>query len=137
MYIYNKLYFQYKKLYSTHIKKIVKILNQIHKKQYKEDYWEPIVGLYVRRFILNFLFLEKINKKNLFFNKMNFKRAYFYKNYREFADNYDFQPIDRKYIKKIEGNLKFKDYKIKKLTIISKIINFFKIFFLNLFSVFS
>ena len=61
---YNKLYFKYKKLYSLYLDQLILILNNYHKKQYNKDYWEPIIGLYLRKFLINYLFLNHINKKN-------------------------------------------------------------------------
>ena len=82
---YNKLYFQYKKLYSRYLNKTTSILNNYHGKQYDKYYWEPIIGLYLRRFILNFILLDKIKKKK--FKKADEKNFNFYKNYTEFADD--------------------------------------------------
>ena len=66
MVTYNKLYFQYNKLYPDYLKKIIKILNNYHGKNYNQNYWEPIIGLYLRRFILNYLMINKISKKKRF-----------------------------------------------------------------------
>ena len=115
---YNKLYFQYKKLYSRYLNKIVSILNNYHGKQYDKYYWEPIVGLYLRRFILNFILLDKFKKKKLF-KKANEKNFNFYKNYTEFADD------DKRYLLKLKNIDKHQYYRIKKINPISKVKNGF------------
>ena len=71
MNIYKEVYIQYKKKYSYYLKKVVFIINKIHKTSYDENYWEPIIGIYLRRFIINFLFLKK--KKEILFNKTTIK----------------------------------------------------------------
>ena len=86
MYTYNQLYFQYKKLYSNYLKKIILILNSVHKKQYNQDYWEPIVGIYLRRIILNYLFLKNISRKKTLFKKIIFEEINFFRSYREYSN---------------------------------------------------
>ena len=122
MFPYNKLYSQYKKLYSGYLNKITYILNNYHGKQYDEYYWEPIIGLYLRKFILNFILLNKVQKKNLF-KKANEKNANFYKNYQEFADDNDLKKFSRKYFLKLTNIDKYKHYKIKKISFLANIIN--------------
>lgn len=122
MFPYNKLYSQYKKLYSGYLNKITYILNNYHGKQYDEYYWEPIIGLYLRKFILNFILLNKVQKKNLF-KKANEKNANFYKNYQEFADDNDLKKFSRKYFLKLTNIDKHKHYKIKKISFLANIIN--------------
>lgn len=81
---YNKLNSHYKKIYPNYLNKITRILNNYHKKQYNTDYWEPIVGLYLRRFIAKYLFLKK-KKKNI--DKIaSYKNVNFNKNYNDFED---------------------------------------------------
>ena len=108
MYTYNKLYFQYKKLYSSYLKKITIILNNYHEKKYSKDYWEPIIGLYLRRFITNYLFLNKIDKIKLF-KRANYKNVFFHKSYSDFSkdDNqffYKFKNIDNCEYYKVKKN---------------------------------
>ena len=115
MYIYNKLYFQYKKLYSIYLKKIILILNDFHEKKYDQKYWEPIIGLYLRRFLLNYLFLKKtIQKKNLYKN-LQYKDVEFYRNYREFANSNDFGKLERKQFYKLDTNFSFSKKKITEI----------------------
>ena len=121
---YNKLYFQYKKLYSRYLNKTASILNNYHGKQYDKYYWEPIIGLYLRRFILNFILLDKIKKKQ--FKKVDEKNFNFYKNYTEFADN------DERYLLKIKNIGKHQHYRIKKISSISKIKNVLNIILPNI-----
>jgi putative transferase (TIGR04331 family) len=122
---YNKLYLQYKKLYSRYLNKTVSILNNYHGKQYDKYYWEPIIGLYLRRFILNFVLLNKIKKKELF-KKVNYKNSNFYKNYIEFVKD------DRRYLLKLKNIGKHQYYRIKKINPISKIKNAFNIILPNI-----
>jgi len=63
---------------------------------------------------LNFILLNKVQKKNLF-KKANEKNANFYKNYQEFADDNDLKKFSRKYFLKLTNIDKHKHYKIKKL----------------------
>ena len=121
---YNKLYFQYKKLYSRYLNKTASILNNYHGKQYDKYYWEPIIGLYLRRFILNFILLDKIKKKQ--FKKVDEKNFNFYKNYTEFADD------DERYLLKIKNIGKHQHYRIKKISSISKIKNALNIILPNI-----
>ena len=121
---YNKLYFQYKKLYSRYLNKTASILNNYHGKQYDKYYWEPIIGLYLRRFILNFILLDKIKKKK--FKKADEKNFNFYKNYTEFADD------DERYLLKIKNIGKHQHYRIKKISSISKIKNVLNIILPNI-----
>ena len=118
---YNKLYSQYKKLYLSYLGQITLILNDYHKKNYSKDYWEPIIGLYLRKFILNHLFLLKINKKNLYnkinYNKINYKKTTFYKNYSEFAEDND------RYFYKFDNINKHKHFKYIKTRSFSEKIN--------------
>lgn len=121
---YNKLYFQYKKLYSRYLNKTASILNNYHGKQYDKYYWEPIIGLYLRRFILNFILLDKIKKKK--FKKADEKNFNFYKNYTEFADD------DERYLLKIKNIGKHQYYRIKKISFILKIKNALNIILPNI-----
>ena len=121
---YNKLYFQYKKLYSRYLNKTASVLNNYHGKQYDKYYWEPIIGLYLRRFILNFILLDKIKKKQ--FKKVDEKNFNFYKNYTEFADD------DERYLLKIKNIGKHQHYRIKKISSISKIKNVLNIILPNI-----
>ena len=122
---YNKLYSQYKKLYSSYLNKTTSILNNYHGKQYDKYYWEPIIGLYLRRFILNFILLNKIKKKKLF-KKANESNANFYKNYNEFVDDNDFKKFSSRYFLKLKNLDKHKHYEIKKIDFLSNIINTIK-----------
>ena len=122
---YNKLYSQYKKLYLNYLNKTVYILNNYHGKQYDKYYWEPIIGLYLRRFILNFILLNKIKKKNLF-KKANERNASFYKNYSEFVNDNDFKKFSSRYFLKLKNIDKHKHYQTKKIDFLSNIINTIK-----------
>ncbi len=132
MYTYNKLYFQYKKLYSIYLKKIVLILNKFHQKKYSNAYWEPIIGLYLRRFILNYLFLKDRLSQKKNFNSLNIKKVKFFRNYREFSSFNDFEIINKKYFNKFNSVKEIDNYKIKKLNLFLKAINSIKIFPSNL-----
>ena len=114
MYSYNKLYLRYKKLYSNYLKEITIVLNNYHNKQYDKDYWEPIIGLYLRKFIINYLFLYK--KKN-FFKNPNFKKINFYKSFTDFRNNENYFFYKFKHINQ------YKYYKIKKIDLYSEKLN--------------
>jgi hypothetical protein len=122
---YNKLYSQYKKLYSSYLNKTTSILNNYHRKQYDKCYWEPIIGLYLRKFILNFILLNKIKKKILF-KKANERNANFYRNYSEFVDYNDFKKFSSSYFLKLKNLDKHKHYEIKKIGFLLNIINTIK-----------
>ena len=126
MYTYNQLYFQYKKLYSNYLKKFIFILNSIHKKQYNQNYWEPIIGIYLRRFILNYLFLKNFYKNKNLFKKNNLREANFFRSYREYSDLNDFSSINNIKFYNIKTNKNYKIFIFKKLNIFLKIINHFK-----------
>ena len=114
MYTYNQLYFQYKKLYSNYLKKITFILNAIHKKHYSQDYWEPIVGIYLRRFILNYLFFKNISKNKNLFKLTNYKNHNFSRSYREYSDISDFLTINEIKFYKIKTSENFKIFNFNK-----------------------
>ena len=113
---YNKLNSHYKKIYPDYLNKITRILNKYHKKQYNTDYWEPIVGLYLRRFIAKYLFQKKTKKKNL--DKIaSYKNVNLNKNYNDFADG------DETYFYKLK-NLNSSDYfKIDKINFFLRVMN--------------
>ena len=122
---YDKLYFKYKKLYSLYLDQLILILNNYHKKQYNKDYWEPIIGLYLRKFLINYLFLNHINKKKLF-KKANYNNLNLNKSYSEFVD-------DRNYCYyKFEDVSRGKYYKIKKQNFLSYFINHIILFLPNI-----
>ena len=126
MYTYNQLYIQYKKLYLNYLKKLILILNAVHKKQYNQDYWEPIIGIYLRRFILNYLFLQNTsNKKNLF-SKINFKKIDFFRSYREYSNLNDHSSIDRIKFYHIKNDKNYQKYNFNKITLFLKINNYLK-----------
>ena len=106
MNIYKEVYIQYNKKYSYYLKKVVFIINKIHKTNYDENYWEPIIGIYLRRFIINFLFLKK--KKEILFNKPTIKNSKFFLDYQEFSEH--FNKVDHKKIKyfKLKNNIQVK-----------------------------
>ncbi len=133
MYNYNLLYFQYKKLYLAYLKKIILILNEFHHKKYDQDYWEPIIGLFLRRFILNYLFLKRVSKKNFFFKSLKFSEVNFYKNYREFANIHDFEKSDKKYYCNFYCPKDSEFYQIKKIGFFTRLINNLKLIPVNLF----
>ena len=126
MYTYNQLYFQYKKLYSNYLKKFIFILNSIHKKQYNQSYWEPIIGIYLRRFILNYLFFKNLYKNKNLFKKNNLREANFFRSYREYSDLNDFSSINNIKFYKIKTKKDYKMFNFKKLNIFLKIINHLK-----------
>jgi len=126
VYTYNQLYFQYKKLYPDYLKKLTFILNAIHKKHYSLDYWEPIVGIYLRRFILNYLFFKNISKNKNLFKLTNFKNHNFSRSYREYSDINDFLTINETKFYKIKISENFKISNFNKLNLLSKIHNSFK-----------
>ena len=120
MYTYNQLYFQYKKLYSNYLKKFIFILNSIHKKQYNQSYWEPIIGIYLRRFILNYLFFKNLYKNKNLFKKNNLREANFFRSYREYSDLNDFSSINNIKFYKIKTKKIYKIFIFKKLNIFLK-----------------
>ncbi len=132
MYTYNQLYFQYKKLYSNYLKKLTLILNSIHKKHYNLDYWEPIVGIYLRRFILNYLFLKNISKNKNLFKPIDYKKLVFFRSYREYSNLNDFSPINEIKFYKIKTNQSFKVCDFSKLSLLSRIYNSIKTIFPNI-----
>ncbi len=122
---YNKFNFQYKKIYSRYLQKLTLILNKYHQKQYNTDYWEPIIGLYLRNFIVKYYFFRKKDKRNIF-KYRNLKNIMFYNSYIDFADDqkyffYKFQNI----------NLK-KSYKLKNINFFKSFINSSKVMIPNL-----
>ena len=124
MYSYNKFNFQYKKIYSRYLQKLTLILNNYHRKQYNTDYWEPIIGLYLRNFIVRYHFFRKKDKQNYFKNG-NSKNVIFYKSYLDFADDqnyffYKFPNINSK-----------KEYKLKKINFFKSFINSSKVIIPN------
>ncbi len=126
MYTYNQLYYQYKKIYSNYLKKFILILNSIHKKQYNQDYWEPIIGMYLRRFILNYLFLKNLSQNKNLFKKNNIKEINFFRSYREYSDFNDYSLINKIKYYKIKINKNYEIYSFKKLNFFLKIINHLK-----------
>ena len=122
---YNKLYFKYKKLYSLYLDQLILILNNYHKKQYNKDYWEPIIGLYLRKFLINYLFLNHINKKKLF-KKANYNNLNFNKSYSEFVNSQNY------YYYKFKDVSKGKYYKIKKQNFLSYFTNNIILFLPNI-----
>ena len=126
MYTYNQLYYQYKKIYSNYLKKFILILNSIHKKQYNQDYWEPIIGMYLRRFILNYLFLKNLPQNKNLFKKNNIKEINFFRSYREYSDFNDYSLINKIKYYKIKINKNYEIYSFKKLNFFLKIINHLK-----------
>ncbi len=112
---YNKLNSHYKKIYPNYLNKITRILNNYHKKQYNTDYWEPIVGLYLRRFIAKYLFLKK-KKKNI--DKIaSYKNVNFNKNYNDFVDG------DETYFYNFKSLKTSRYFKINKINFFPNIIN--------------
>ena len=77
MYTYKQIYFQYKKLYNIYIKKLILFLNTIHKKKYDQIYWEPIIGIYLRRYLINYLFLYNLRKNKNLFKALEKKKVIF------------------------------------------------------------
>tara|TARA_Y100000591_G_scaffold333019_1_gene373121 strand:- start:147 stop:1664 length:1518 start_codon:yes stop_codon:yes gene_type:complete len=124
VYSYNKFNFQYKKIYSRYLEKLTLILNSYHQKQYNRDYWEPIIGLYLRNFIIKYHLFKKKDKRNYFKNG-NLKNIKFYKSYIDFADDQNYFFYKFKQI-----NLK-KNYIFKKINYFKSIINYLKIIIPN------
>ena len=122
---YYKYNFQYKKLYSNYLEKLTLILNNYHNKQYNSDYWEPIIGLYLRSFIIKYHFFRIIDKKNIF-KKGTSRNIRFNKSYDDFAinQNYTFY--------KFQNNSSKKYFKFKKINFIKGIINSSKTIIPNL-----
>ena len=132
MFTYNKLNYQYNKLYSNYLKKIIVILNDYHGKNHGQNYWEPIIGLYLRRFIMNYLYLKKISKKNLFLKILNLNNIIFFKNYREYANFRDFSLLNQKELYRIKQFYGGKKFEIKHLSFFLKISNNVKVFWFNI-----
>ncbi len=131
MYSYNKLYSQYKKLYSYYLKKLTIILNDYHKKKFKEENWEPIIGLYLRRFIINFLFLNKFHKKKIP-KKKSYENLNFFKNYNEFVEYHNLSKINEKLNFSSKDLANSEDYRIKKINFIFDMINTIRLIFPNI-----
>ena len=122
MYAYNKLYSHYKKLYPKYLKRLTLVLNDCHQKQFNEEYWESIIGLYLRRFIINYLFSRKSRKRKLQ-KKIELKKIEFFKSYSEFANNIDYKKINYEYFF-IQNKFKdFNNFKLKKINFFNKISN--------------
>ena len=132
MYTYNQLYFQYKKLYSNYLKKLILILNSFHKKQYNQDYWEPIVGIYLRRIILNYLFLKNIYGKKTLFKKISFEEINFFRSYREYSNLNDHSVVNKIKFYNIKIGKDYATYNLKKLNFFLKINNYLKTIFPNI-----
>ena len=130
MYTYKQIYFQYKKLYNIYIKKLILILNTVHKKKYDQIYWEPIIGIYLRRYLINYLFLYNLRKNKNLFKDVDIKKVIFFKNYREFSENKSFSPLDNFYLFHFKVKKYSKFEKINNLNFFSKLINSIKITFL-------
>ena len=122
---YYKYNFQYKKLYSNYLKKLTLILNNYHDKQYNSDYWEPIIGLYLRSFIIKYHFFRIINRKNIF-RKGTSKNIRFNKSYDDFVINQNCT------FYKFQNNSSKKYFKFKKINFIKGIINSSKTIIPNL-----
>lgn len=125
MFSYNKLYFQYKKLYSSYLDKTISILNNYHNKQYDKHYWEPIIGLYLRSFIIKYHFFRKINKKNNFKNG-TLKNIEFNRSFSDFSINHNY------ILYKFQNIISNKSFKFKKINFITGIINSSKTLIPNL-----
>jgi len=132
VYTYNQLYFQYKKLYSNYLKKLILILNSFHKKQYNQDYWEPIVGIYLRRIILNYLFLKNIYGKKTLFKKISFEEINFFRSYREYSNLNDHSVVNKIKFYNIKIGKDYATYNLKKLNFFLKINNYLKTIFPNI-----
>jgi len=126
VYTYNQLYYQYKKLYPNYLKKFILILNSIHKKQYNQDYWEPIIGMYLRRFILNYLFLKNLTKKKNLFKKINLNEIDFFRSYREYSNLYDHSSINKIKFFNIKNDKNYEIYVSERLDIFSSVLNYLK-----------
>ena len=131
MYTYNQLYFQHKKLYTKYLKKLIIILNSAHDKQYNRDYWEPIIGIYLRRILVCFLFLKNISGNKNLFKKLNFKEIYFFRNYREFSNLFDFGLSKKVKFFEIKDNRRYQKYEINEKNFILRFTNQFKIIIPN------
>lgn len=93
MYTYKKIYIQYKKNYAYYLPKTIRLLNLIHKTSYDRSFWEPLIGLYLRRFLLNYLFINKIKKKKNIFPE--FKNSNFFIDYRDYSNFFNSEKIDK------------------------------------------
>ena len=133
MYAYNKLYSHYKKLYPKYLKRLTLVLNDCHQKQFNKEYWEPIIGLFLRRFIINYLLSQKNLKKKLQ-KKLELEKIEFFKSYSEFANNYDFKQISNQYFS-IQNRFKdFDNFELKKINFINNVTNTIKTLLPNIFS---
>ena len=132
MYTYNQIYFQYKKNYSYYLKELVKVLNNAHNKNFNEKYWEPLIGIYLRRFLMNYIFAEK----NKILKKTNLSSIKFFRSYMDFSNNLDLKDYKFIFFKFNEILIKKnkKKFQINKINFFSKIKNFYKILLINLFS---
>jgi len=133
VYAYNKLYSHYKKLYPKYLKRLTLVLNDCHQKQFNKEYWEPIIGLFLRRFIINYLLSQKNLKKKLQ-KKLELEKIEFFKSYSEFANNYDFKQISNQYFS-IQNRFKdFDNFELKKINFINNVTNTIKTLLPNIFS---
>ena len=132
MYTYNKLYFQYKKLYPRYLRKLIFILNSVHGKDFNQNYWESIIGIYLRRFLLIYLFFKNNPKNRILFEKLDIKKVNFHKSYREFSNLIDFSSSRKIKFFKIPTKQIFKRYEFNNLGFIARIMNFPKILIPNI-----
>ncbi len=132
MYTYNQLYFQYKKLYPRYLKKLILILNSVHGNNFSQKYWEPIIGIYLRRFLLIYLFVKNNLENRFLFENLDIKKVNFHKSYREFSNSIDFFSSKRIKFFKIPKNQNFKRYEFNNLSLIARTMNYFKILIPNI-----
>ena len=131
---YNKIYFQYKKLYASYLTKITLILNDYHKTKFDQNYWEAIIGIYLRRFILNYIFFDKISKGKKTFKIAKSKDFYFYKNYSQFTDYINLTKFNHKHFFEFQIKANHRYYIIKKLNFLSGLKNSIYFFFTKSFN---
>ena len=72
------------------MKKLILILNSVHGNNFSQKYWEPIIGIYLRRFLLIYLFVKNNLENRFLFENLDIKKVNFHKSYREFSNSIDF-----------------------------------------------
>ncbi len=124
---YDKLYSLHKNYYTIYLNKLILVLNDYHKKQYTKEYWEPIIGLFLRKLIFNYIFLNMVIKKKNFLKKANLKNFKYYKDFTDFENDSDFEKIEKRYFLKADHQQNLRYFKFNKVSYMSSILNFIRI----------
>lgn len=125
---YNLIYKIYKKNYPIYLNKLILILNKYHKVDYSNDFWEPIIGIYIRKVLSNFYLVNFINK-NKIINKVsfNYKKIEFAKKYIDLDKNKSFSYLLNKNLNFLKTKKNFNGKISYKITKLDKIFNGLKL----------